>query len=275
MADFPFRGDGHSYKDYGKVVTDSVATTMTTLTAPTGNNAKGDWLEIVPSLAINAKALMIHTLQATVSGRSYLIDIGIGTAGNEVVLAANLLVTIGTPTTSKIFHLPLLVPAYSRLSARYQTEDITNDDIRLAITAIEGTLWGNPSFSRMVTIGAVTADSGGTGITPVNGSKGNYAALTASSSQDIFACIIAFCTSGADYTLNDTGYDVDLSIGPASNETVILPDIMVHGNSVRNAYEPPITPLLPIQIPAGSRIAARASGSSTADPIDIVLYGFN
>lgn len=271
--DYPFRGQGHRYADYGKVT--ASATNLTQLTAPLSNNEKGAWLEIVPSLAIDATGVLIHALAQSTANRSYLFDIGVGASGSEVAVIQNLFTTIGTSGAPICYHLPLSFPAATRISARYQVDDITSADLRVAFTGyMSGHYTGSP-YHRIITLGANTAASRGTRITPVNGSKGDYAALTSSLSHDIHEILIV-CGNSADFTLNATSYQVDVAVGLDLSEQVIIPDLRYVGLNTIDIFEPNVIGPFPVSISAGSRIAMRAQANSiNTDNLDFVLYGLS
>ena len=104
--------------------------------------------------------------------------------------------------------------------------------------------------------------TGGTAVTPVVGSKGNWAVVFAALDNDTFGLIVQVQnsrTSAANRT-----YVVDVGIGGAGSEQVIIPDV-IGSNAVPNngIGGGGLWYYFPIFIPAGTRIAVRAQGNVT------------
>lgn len=270
MGDYPFRGDGQIVRDYGK----NLATTaLTQLTAPVVDNQKGAWLEIVSSLAINAKALLIHFTPSTQTSRLYLVDFAVGASGSEQIFLNNLFVTIAATATPAIAHFPISIPAGSRISARYQADTAASSNVRVAITALSTGFFTASPYSRIVTIGANTATSGGTTISPGNGVKGSYAQLTASLANDMSALLIAIGNVG--FVQTQVAYQMDISVGSSGFETVLIPDLGVVDDNGTDSFQPKIIGPLPINIKAGTRIAVRGRTTTAGTSVGMVLYGLS
>lgn len=261
--DYPLRGIGQRW----------VAGTRTVLTAPGSNNTKGDWIEIVTSLSIDAAGIVVSPLLGTTS-RTTLIDIGVGASGSEVAVIKDLFATCATDVTMCYWYLPLNFPQNTRISARYQSNAAVTNTLSTWFYD-QGSL-PSPGYGRITTFGATTTDSGGIAITPgASNSKGNYAVISASTPHDIHELAVAFGNSGGDYTVASTAFvTIDIAVGPANEERVIIPDLITISSAASDTYTNKSWPTFPINIPAGSRIAVRAQ-SSIASPelIDVVLYG--
>lgn len=100
-----------------------------------------------------------------------------------------------------------------------------------------------------------TGSSIGTSITaPTNGTKSAYTQLIASTSFD--AMLVVLNLTGSTFG-NPADVFVDLAIGAAGSEQIIASDLMVGGSGTARY-------VLPLRIPAGTRVAARVSSSQTA-----------
>lgn len=100
----------------------------------------------------------------------------------------------------------------------------------------------------------------GTVITPVVGSKGAWAEVFASLANDTYGLMIQVhnsATSAANRT-----YAIDIGVGAAGTETVIIPDLIGSSAATMDARGG-LWYYFPVFIPAGSRVAARAQGSVT------------
>jgi hypothetical protein len=125
-------------------------------------------------------------------------------------------------------------------------------------------------------MGAVPADSGGTEIDPGGTAnvKGAWTQITASTAADLAALVMAVGHRG-NGALRHEQLLFDVGVGAAGSEQVLVPDWVV-SVSLSETLTPPWTPVLPVSVPAGSRLAVR---SQCSDPdasdrlMDVVLYG--
>lgn len=117
-------------------------------------------------------------------------------------------------------------------------------------------LWVN----NLATVGIDAATSGGTGVIGSGTAhvKGSWVELENSTPFDACGIIvrITYHTAGA---LTDDSL-VDIGIGAAAAETVLIPNILFGTISVRKGIEV----CFPIEIPSGTRVAARVQHSSTS-----------
>lgn len=103
----------------------------------------------------------------------------------------------------------------------------------------------------------ITVTAGGTAHT-----KGAWTALIASTPYDAYGIWIGI--DGIHASAAATAYLVDIGVGPAGSERVIVPNLNVWGADATAAGLNPHQFWFPVYIPAGSRIAAR-SQSVTAN----------
>lgn len=118
--------------------------------------------------------------------------------------------------------------------------------------------------------GTVTTSSNGTALTGgANNTKGSYTQLTASTTLDI--CALAVCLQETNNTTRHCA--VDIAVGASGSENVIISNLFVEGGTNgANGQDY----LFPINIPAGTRISARAqNGSATADGPTANVVGFD
>lgn len=116
-----------------------------------------------------------------------------------------------------------------------------------ALSTLEGNMTGQP------------VTTGGAVLTPVVGSKGAYVTLIASLAADTYGLIIQIhntVTSAA-----NRSYAVDIAIGAAGSEIVIIPDLIGSNAATYTSPGGGIFYYFPIFIPAGTRVSARAQGS--------------
>jgi hypothetical protein len=115
----------------------------------------------------------------------------------------------------------------------------------------------------------------------VANTKGSYVQLTASTTRtvkEIFVSLFNPDNDAAGHDQVEKCWAVDVAIGAAGSEKVIVPDIQAsRGWSL--GFSPAGSLRLPISIPSGTRIAARTSCTSTVSTdaenrqVGIMMYG--
>lgn len=238
-------------------------------------NTKGSWVELVASTAFDADQLLI-TLGQSNAICSGLVDVAIGASGSEQIIVANILCA-GSPRMATSFHLPLGVPAGSRIAARVADTDGAQA-FQVRVNLIRAGLWANPSSGSIVTLGANTADSGGVAVDPGStiNTYGSWSQVTASTSDYIAA--LAVRIGGADNAApadSALGFYLDIGVGGAGSEVAIY-EGLPFGSQSAGWYGGNPAVWFPAGIPAGSRLAARARSNvtdATDRLFDVVLYG--
>lgn len=118
-----------------------------------------------------------------------------------------------------------------------------------SFAAIESNASGRPSASQ------------GTAVTPAVGSKGAWTQAIASLSNDTYGLLI--CISGNNASAASRNTAVDIGIGAAASEIVVIPDLIA-GNACSYAVGGSgLWYFFPVAIPAGTRVAVRAQGTVT------------
>lgn len=117
--------------------------------------------------------------------------------------------------------------------------------------------WGyNPAVERFV-----GSDAGAGKATPTGGAantKGSWVQLFASAPFNATGLMLQVqCSTG------DRAALVDIGIGGAGSEVVILPNIYLWA-STASAYSGLLSAYLPVQIPAGTRVAVRLQSSAAS-----------
>jgi hypothetical protein len=234
------------------------------------------WVELTASTPHDADGIWIVNSQA--GSIDVLYDIAIGGSGSEVIICANLGSSSGTGIAIRNcgYYFPITIPAGTRLSAKTQSTT-SAQTIRIGVTLFQGGFQSAPGLSRVTTYGADTSDSGGVSV-DAGGStntKGTYSVITASSTNPIRA-LVFYIGNQANTARTAANILLDISIGAASSEQVVLSNIPIQGTSTEDALAPQVSPPLPIFIPAGTRITARAQCSintAVQRAFDVILYG--
>ncbi|MFH0900594.1 MAG: hypothetical protein V2A73_08195, partial [Pseudomonadota bacterium] len=176
------------------------------------------------------------------------------------------------------YFLPIPIPAGTRIAARCQcsTGGVT---MWTRVTPMANGFLSGSSLGRVTTYGAATADSGGVSVDcgAAAWTKGAYSQIVAATTYPCKALLVAYGNQ-KNGTRTATGFGIDIAIGGAGSEKIVLPDL--YCSCYGSGGLPPgsmIMPL-PIAIPAGVRLAARGScGTTDATDrlLDIVIYGID
>lgn len=124
---------------------------------------------------------------------------------------------------------------------------------------------GSDRVYRIATYGAVTATTTATVLTSdaVADTKGAYVQLSAATD---------FAASGIRVFINKTSlpddFMIDIAIGAAASEQVIIPDLHFGQNRAANAAH---SIFIPIRIPAGVRLSARCQDTAGSNTIAVMV----
>lgn len=279
MADWSQFGDGQKVEGGGFVEATSVGTGIVSHASA---HTKGSYVELIAATAHAGQWLQVMMLgaPATISTqRDFLIDLAIGAASSETVIVENLYFTQNSNAQQWVpftLILPLEIPKGSRISARCQ-DSTGGGDVKLVVNVISGGTAMGPTCQRCTTLGATTADSGGTSVDPGAAAHTEGAATEFSAAIPFAAKAIAVCFGLRGNTAAGLAYfGYDILIGPAT-ETVLIPDLCVASNT-NEFLQPNCYGAIPCHIPKGTRVSVRARSSitdATDRLLDVVLYLFS
>ena len=265
MPDWSTLGGGNRYEEGGADASDSGGTL---LTASASTNTKGSYTQLIASTAFNASGLWVYIGRSPgFTGLSILIDIAIGT---QVIIG-----NLGWGNKQNTFgycFFPVFIPAGSQIQARCQsTTAIGNIDVSVVLGA--KTFLNSSALGRVTTYGAATGDSGGTlASNGTNNIKGSYAELDGSIANPIKALILFSMASAVDTNVPSAQMLVDIAVGAATSEQVILPDVRFRLESGNDATIPAFMGPFPVNIPAGSRLSVREQKDDAGQDMDFIAY---
>lgn len=201
----------------------SVGTTYPAVGISVGATAhtKGAWAQAFASLssAVGALRLRISASYGITTGNGYLMDIGVGAAGSEVVVASNIAVGGATNQTNAgvLIDLPIAIPAGSRVALRAQSNRTATSSFSVQVVPAPAT---DPQVtpSTVDVLGTSTATSSGTAM---SGASGTYVQVASSTSRDYQALIIV----------------PSLTVGGASAATVLYTVAVGAAGSERDVYQ--------------------------------------
>lgn len=267
-------GGGQRYEDFGL----STSTTLDTQITSGAANTKGSWTELIASTAFNATGIVVQISHG--AAVNYLIDIGIGAGGSEVVLIPDIAVTPNTTGPSGHMRLlfPIALPAGTRIATRCQAST-GSSLIRVSGYLLGGGFALPAPLGRVTAYGISTSTSRGTNVDPggTAHTKGSYAELVASSANPIKA--LALTVGYVLQTSTNTGrWFLDLAIGAAGSEQVIIPNLYFIVHPEIDGFASMFAGPFPIEIAAGTRLAARVQSQliATAErDLDLAVYGID
>lgn len=252
----------------------------TTVTSSATAHTKGPWTQIAASTTFDASAIMLQ-IDLQYQDTLYLIDVGIGGAGSEQVLIPNLMMSQSAPVFNSLI-IPVNVPAGSRIAVRSQ-DNFGSSTSYVAVTLLAGGWASSSPFNTVTAYGPSTATSNGViadaGAT-IN-TKGAWAQITASTASAMKALMISGSRAAPGTAVTATYAQlVDIGIGAAGSEQVILPNLRFQASIMTGGVVTPYTagsatltglstlfprwiPPIMCDIPAGVRLAVRQQSSTT------------
>lgn len=255
----------------------SLATTIGTSVTPSASaNTKGAWAQLIAVTAFDATGILVW-LNSQGPGQDVLFDIGVGGAGVEQVLIENVPTAEFGGNVGHVWYFPIEVPAGSRISARAQVNAAGAGTLFASAMMLAGGMKSPQVLGRVTTYGANTADSGGVQIDPggVVNTKGLYSEIVASTTNPIKKLIISHANQNNSVRL-DARWFVDIAVGGAGSEQIIISNVFLICSANIDRIMPTSFPPIDVEIPAGTRIAARAQCSitdATGRLFDLLLHG--
>lgn len=248
------------------------------ITANTTAHTKGSYFELTAATTADAVGLLVVGHRASGNSR-YLCDIALGGEGSEINMVENL-IFYGTSQAICLnsYFIPMNIPAGSRISTRSQSSigGVANLHVCCDLLMKDG----SDGLSKIETWGANTGDTGGARVTPSGtaNTKGAWAELIASTARDV--TMVSFGMVQVVAGLSDTENLMEFGIGAEASETVLIPNIpSIAENATDILAGPGGYSLLPVDIPAGSRISARTQAANGGIPAgsnyDVVMYGYS
>jgi hypothetical protein len=264
--------------DIGSTTGSSEGTVLTSGSA----NAKGSYSQLVASTSLATMFAQINWKvsadMGTLSGKVQAIDLAVGASGHEQVVLSNLVIHDGaaTPSQGMTVGIPLSIPAGSRVAARSQSSSASD------LCAINVILFGGslefPTFEQIDTYGFNTGTTLGTSVDPggTANTKGSYTQITSSTNRDHFGLII-----GVDDLNTSPGVAdilLDIAVGASGSEKILISNYLLTSSGVTDCFSPQNSGVIPVQVPSGTRLSARAASTNTTSgtrKMGITLYGLS
>jgi hypothetical protein len=240
-------------------------------------NTKSAWVQLVAAAPFDIEGLIVN-LDPGAGGpntQQFYTDIGIGPEGSEFVVAANLYTHVHSQKQMQCLRLPLHVAKGQRISLR--TAGVANTWVDHTVHMFSGGLKKVRGYHLCTTVGANEASSRGTAVALASGSKGAWVQLSAGVSYPVRAIALGFAPN-SDGGMLSTLWLVDVGAGPAGGEKVVVADVHHLYNAPTGSWGDVDFGAIPVNIPAGTRIAVRGVASSLSygrSPVYVTLYLFS
>ena len=258
--------------------------TGSSMTSGASVNTPGAWVQVLANNAVSASETIacvnircIGNNQGTGVDASALMDVGIGAAGSEVVIAPDIAVGGGVNSGGAgcNFALPIKIPGATRVAFRFRCAQASRIYIIQQVVfsgQIADSKFADQLPTSVDTLGTSTATSAGTAM---SGASGTWVEITPSTTKDYQA--LALIPSGPQDTTGGTQAIVhmDLGIGAAGSEQVIAhAGCTVNANGVIFPLDTNDTHgLFGGLIPAGTRIAVRHNQAASPGRVAACVIG--
>jgi hypothetical protein len=249
-----------------------VTTPGTSIVAHADIHTKGSWTELIAATAYNAYGFWLYIAETATSGAATdaLLDIGIGSAGNEVIIVPDMIAGYRTTGNGTIVFIPIFIPRGTRIAARCQAL-ITADTVAVHVVLQSG-LAGPGSQSMFVgcdAYGITAAASQGTAHTPGNTGTESADANIGSATSRSYGAVLLVVQSEGDTNQSTVGLHWELTIGGVTIAE------WFYRTSTTEATTGPI-PAGPVRvnIPAATQLQVQAESSGAGVVYDVALYCF-
>jgi hypothetical protein len=240
-------------------------------------NTKGAWASL-GTLSADCSSFLLKLQYANQGQTDYTssMDIGIGPSGSQILLISDIvLCSIKSVSQMNVFQhrIPLSLKAGTQIWARAAINKASSNVVFKAwLTPFANAFVGGYEYYGVDTVGMIGVGQG-TVITSgsnLSGIKGSYTALNTTTGTAKDYAGFWLCFDLANNASNESGDLIDIAIGPSGSQKIILPDLLIYQGGVES---PSDFEFVPIPIPAGSQIWARAANIAPATTFGITLYG--
>jgi hypothetical protein len=227
-------------------------------------NTKTAWTQVTASTSerIGQIRLRMYNNYSLVAAQSTLVDIGIGAAGSETVIIANLALGYTTNIYGGIvIDIPINIPSGTRVAIRTQSQR-TSYSYNINVILI-GSSDPQTTPSSVDVLGTSTANSGNTAM---SGASGTYVQIIAATTKDYQSLIVVPSLAPNAGLSGSITITYTVAVGAAGSEVDIAQSVLYFeaGNGSSNIMLPPDN-RGGILVRAGSRISVKhniASGPS-------------
>lgn len=239
----------------------------TTITAGGSANTKGSYSSL-GATSFAFEGFTVYFLN-NVSTADFMIDIAVGSVGNETILIQDLYVSCRKATNfaSVEIYIPVHVLHNQFMQVRCAASS-ASASAQIIIVGHSANPGGYPGFARAVplftaaTSRGVAVDCGGTANT-----KGSWTEIIASTpvAIDALLCVIGCNGNVARTTQMNCIYDI--GVGGSGSEYVLIPDLHMVWDANSDGPINVIHGPMACRLPSGTRLAARSSCNNPASDV--------
>lgn len=254
-----------------RVVNDSLAASSggVIITASSTVNTKGAWTQITASTPVAAGAVGVGLLAGAVSAA--LCDVAVGGAGSETIVIPDIAHTRTSSALGEVYYFPAPIRAGTRIAMRSAANSSSAQ--RATTLLLQGPRLAHAS--RNTAYGIDASVSYGTKITsgsPAH-TKSGWVQITASTSNRIRRFYVIAGTQAA--TQSTCEHLIDIAVGAGGAESIILPDLLWLSHATEHHVAPVYAGPFRFDIPAGTRLAARAQSAVASRLLSISFHGLD
>jgi hypothetical protein len=253
-------------------------------TASATANTPGAWVQYLTNNAV-ASTDTIHCIhfqaignnQAAGADNSMLLDVGIGAAGSETVIASN--IAVGGAANSNgigpFFYLPIRIPGATRVALRVRAATGSRV-LTVQVIAFTGapalSLFSDRLPATVDTLGTSTETSAGTAM---SGASGSWTQITGATTVDYQALIVLASGPASITGATATEFRLDLGLGADGSEQDVA---FTYAFYTANGFIANRSPLVLSSIyggfvPAGTRIAVRHNLAANPERVCACVIG--
>lgn len=244
-------------------------------------NTKGSWTQVVAATTDEWHGFYVQmtTTGVSATNTARLVDIGIGAAGSEVVVVADM--SMGHYSVPHAVFIPLLIPKGVRVAVR-SAGVIASDGKSVAIHGIAGVGACPPwIYRRCTTYGTDSANSRGTAVNlpATANTDGAWTQLVASTTYDHRAFMITVGLGRGGTTVTACNAAFRIGVGGSGSEVDLTNYAWQYVSGTSENYDPGRVPRWTAQqhsVPAGSRLSVAAKGNTASfAQWDVSIHAFD
>lgn len=223
---------------------------------------------------INAIETSADVITATTLNAYF--DIGIGPSSGSVTWIVEKLGGSQAQGLGVIYIMPLRIPPDTPIWSRHQNTAASAKGA-IQITAFGGNASPGtvPTISRVIPLGATSASTTGTTVTPASATEDAWTQIVASTTEDYAGFMVSPLFNVDTSLTSGLISSTDLGVGGSGSEKVIAENITMEFLWSTAEQKDAICMYTLCGVPAGSRISTRTAGSTTADgTASQIVYGF-
>jgi hypothetical protein len=267
MPDWVQQDGGQIWESQGVV---EASNTAVNVTANATANAKGLTPVLIHTAVRPYSGFLLQILRNQSLGR-YLIDLSWDSAAANIFVANISVQSSIASALGMALYIPMEVPNGATIYARSQSSVASSLPMALAITGMSG----GSGYTRCQTIGVQTNPTGGTSVIATGGAEGDWTPLAPVTAQPVQAVILLM---GNQATTTESAAQRtfwDIGIGAIGSERAILSNIVQAANVTSDMMLPQYLGPIPLHIPAGATISARAAARVVNLNTDIAILAFS